>query len=98
MSDGDRKHKRKAISKDGWIASPAGEAIHGCVMVDVSPGGARLWMETTRSTPNEFVLWLTPSGGVQRPCKIRWRTENEIGVQFLSKHEMRGEQQVGNIE
>lgn len=83
MSDGDRKQKRKAMTKDAWIASWSGDAIQDCVVIDISPGGARLWVKTASHTPDEFLLWLTPTGGVRRSCKVRWRTENDLGVQFL---------------
>jgi PilZ domain len=52
-------------------------------MLDVSSGGAKLQLQAPIEVPDDFILVLSKNGQVCRRCKIAWRSETEIGVQFV---------------
>lgn len=56
-------------------------------MRDISDTGARLLIEEPRDSeiddfPSEFILTISKSGNVYRRCKLVWRRNNELGVNF----------------
>jgi PilZ domain-containing protein len=53
-----------------------------CVILDISQGDARLPVGPLPVTEN-FTLLLSANGSVRRACKVAWRREDEIGVEFL---------------
>jgi hypothetical protein len=57
-----------------------GSAVIDCAILDVSDRGARLELSTTEELPSDFVLKLTE--GDRRECKVVWRDENGVGVEF----------------
>jgi hypothetical protein len=62
-------------------ATPLG----GCLIIDISEGGARLRHPRPGELPQSFGLLLTPNGYAVRRCKVRWRSATEVGVQFEKK-------------
>ena len=63
-----------------------GGAILDCRVVDISKLGAKLRVEAAHLLPDSFLLLLTPSGHPARRCRIRWRSDAEVGVEFLPEH------------
>jgi hypothetical protein len=55
-----------------------------CVIRDMSPAGARLRLPSTVGVPAAFQL-LLDRDRCQRPCKVVWRSETELGVAFETK-------------
>jgi hypothetical protein len=51
-----------------------------CVLVDLSNGGAKIAGIRAHTIPDEFRL-RTPLGD-RRSCRVLWRTEDALGVQF----------------
>ncbi len=58
-----------------------GSAVIDCAILDVSDRGARLELSTIEGLPTLFSLRLTE--GNRRDCKVVWRDENIVGVEFL---------------
>jgi hypothetical protein len=52
-------------------------------MKDVSATGAKLVLLEQSEIPDEFTLLLSKYGNVRRRCKISWRSETAVGVQFV---------------
>jgi hypothetical protein len=52
----------------------------GCIVRNVSDGGARLEVASVRGVPDAFDL-LVPKHRPQR-CRVAWRSLKEIGVEF----------------
>ena len=73
-----RKAPRAAQLATGQILF--GSAILHCAIVDLSDHGACLELSTTNGLPSEFVLRLTE--GNKRQCRVTWRDNNRIGVEF----------------
>jgi hypothetical protein len=57
--------------------------IAPCKVSNISDTGAKLTFEECTETPDAFVLMLVQSGSVQRRCIVRWRSGNDIGVEFV---------------
>ncbi len=48
------------------------------------PRRARYWrLPEPDGVPDEFILALSSDGAARRRCRVAWRTENQIGVEFL---------------
>jgi len=69
-----RKNFRRSISYPAFIdlgdGSPSQE---GALLAVAEPDGV----------PDEFILALSSDGAARRRCRVAWRTENQIGVEFL---------------
>ena len=61
---------------DGAVVAP-------CTLANVSASGAKLTLKTPVEVPDTFTLVLSKGGAVRRQCEVVWRTEKEIGVQFV---------------
>ena len=83
MSYEKRVDKRQELSWVGEIFGLDGVNFGGCKIFDISASGARLVLRGETQVPDEFVLLLAKDGSVQRQCRVRWRTDAEIGVQFV---------------
>lgn len=79
-----RKHPRRNVQQFGMILNSDGSAPVRCTMVDVSASGARLRLNAASEVPDEFTLVLSKAGRVRRRCRIVWRREELMGIQFLS--------------
>ncbi|GEP06860.1 hypothetical protein [Methylobacterium oxalidis] len=54
----------------------------GCLLLDRSCTGGRLRVESNALVPDVFTLKLLTDER-QQPCRVAWRKQNEIGVEFL---------------
>ena len=84
MPSDKRKSPRKKISAVVFLYTTEGWPLGECVIKDISTGGARLAHALSDEIPAEFLLSFSRDGKVRRRCEVRWRTEKEIGVRFLS--------------
>jgi hypothetical protein len=79
--------KRKSLRRS--IAYPVSIEIGGdappvpCTLCDASQHGAQLAVANPSSVPNEFILSLSADGAVRRRCRVIWRAESSVGVEFL---------------
>lgn len=78
-----RRAKRTPRRNAAWIER-AGEGAHiPCVLWDLSEGGARLAAPHTGELPPAFKLLLSRDGSSQRLCRVVWRSDKQLGVQFI---------------
>jgi uncharacterized protein (DUF2336 family) len=82
-----RKHVRRTVNLRVGFASYDGILIGQCTVVDVSGGGARLKTDSSVTLPDEFDLFLAANGETRRRCKVQWRSDHALGVQFLTRQE-----------
>jgi hypothetical protein len=73
-------HYTASILTDGK-ASPC-----RCAIADVSETGARLVLERACEVPERFILLLSRSGDARRHCRLIWRDDLTIGVEFPAPH------------
>jgi hypothetical protein len=85
MVDNKRKVQRQPMSYAAWIAQE-GKPLRRCVVADISETGARLKVEELESIPEEFILVLSRRAGTRRRCRVAWRNEGHIGVEFPDSH------------
>jgi PilZ domain-containing protein len=79
-----RKNERRPVNLMAVIlAEGDGTAICQCTMADISQGGTKLIVEQPSLIPESFVLVLSRGARIHRKCKVRWRSEIAIGVEFI---------------
>jgi hypothetical protein len=83
-----RRSKRKPKRHAAWISLNSTSAHIPCVLWDISDGGARLAAPRSNVLPAMFNLILSKDGSSQRLCKVVWRNEAQVGVQFLDDQDV----------
>jgi hypothetical protein len=77
-----RKHPRRKVHMA--VKMDTGHSqLRDCIMLDISPGGARIAIDDPQNVPDEMKIWLTSHGGPYRHCRLVWRSDAEIGVRFI---------------
>lgn len=54
-----------------------------CTISDISHTGARIALDNDEELPDRFILLLTKGGGARRLCRVVWRAELTLGVEFI---------------
>jgi hypothetical protein len=78
-----RKNLRRSIAYPAFIVLADGSPPRECTFCDASQEGAQLAVVEPDSVPDEFILALSADGAARRRCRVAWRAENQIGVEFL---------------
>ena len=74
------RHRLYSIAK---IKIGAGIPPRDCLVIDISDGGVRLFLDGFEA-PNEFVLLVSCDGVVRESrYKVVWRHGHEVGAEFL---------------
>jgi PilZ domain len=79
-----RKHRRQKLHYNAYVDLCDGMPVPACRLVDVSEHGAQLTLASAADLPDQFVLLLAESGKVRRQCRVAWRSEKQLGVQFVA--------------
>jgi len=53
------------------------------MVADISKTGARILAHTKNPPPDEFLLVMTRDGNVRHHCRVTWRADGEVGVEFV---------------
>ncbi|MBI3704512.1 MAG: PilZ domain-containing protein [Rhizobiales bacterium] len=77
-----RKSARQIIQLNAIIERAPNLLPLSCLIVDMSVMGARI-STSNAALPNEFTLLLSRDGPVRRNCKVVWRHDFTVGVQFM---------------
>lgn len=78
-----RRTKRIPRRSAAWIELVGEGARIPCVVWDISDGGARLAAPRPGELPPEFKLLLTRDGVSERVCRVVWRNDKQLGVEFI---------------
>ena len=81
MASEQRHHTRAHVLRRGKIVFRRGYGVIDCVVLDVSPDGARLRVGVWLALPDRFELRI--DNGVIHEAQVRYRHRDEIGVQFI---------------
>ena len=81
MFEDRRASPRRVVDCPGSIVPSAGADKLDCVIADISDGGARLVVPA--GVPEEFSLVIDDGTGAEQSCRVVWRLDDEIGVEFL---------------
>jgi len=76
-----RRYHRIRIQKDAKIVIGT-LSVLDCVVRDLSSTGARIEIAAAADLP-EAVDVTFDGGHTFRPCRLRWRSPNETGVEFF---------------
>jgi hypothetical protein len=77
-----RDSRRRTVRYPASIDLGDGSPPRQCTLCDASEGGAQLLVDDPASLPNRFTLVLGYDGTARRNCRVMWRSETQIGVQF----------------
>ena len=84
MQPGDKRKKlRRSISYPAFIDLGGDLAPVRCTLCAASQEGAQLAVEDPNGLPNEFILALSSDGAARRRCRVVWRADGQIGVEFM---------------
>lgn len=72
-----RRYERCTMFKPAHIVT--GDAVHDCVLLDSSPGGAQVYLITPSELPDLVTLSLP--GGESRAMRRRWQRGSHIGFE-----------------
>jgi hypothetical protein len=72
-----RKAARTTVRRIGWLTRARGEQIRECMVWDESDTGMRLIVDAPNEIPDTFYVYPTLR------CRVIWRAEKQIGVEFL---------------
>jgi hypothetical protein len=81
MVDERRTRKRTRVLRSAKIIVPRRSPVIHCTVQNITGGGARLKLANTSGLPETFDLTFE-HGRTRRPCRVIWRTDNELGVCF----------------
>ncbi len=82
-----RQRSRTEVRYVAWVDVGDGLPMHECILRDISARGAKLGIMTStpNALPNEFTLLLSPDGRVRHRCRVAWRSDENMGVEFLDR-------------
>jgi hypothetical protein len=78
-----RKNLRRSIAYPAFIDLGDGSPAIECTLCDASQEGALLAVAEPDSVLDEFILALSSAGAARRRCRVAWRADNQIGIEFL---------------
>jgi hypothetical protein len=84
QTDDPRGSPRALVRRCGWFVKSVGEQLRECTVWDLSQTGARLVVDAPETIPDVFHIYMTLDFSSRRQCRVVWRSERQIGVEFVS--------------
>lgn len=78
-----RRSIREYVDFPAWIDVGDGSQPRSCTVLDVSEDGARVMVASPVELPKEFWLVLSKDRTRRRHCRMVWRSDTQVGVQYL---------------
>lgn len=78
-----RKKPRRSVTYPAYLDLGDGSPVRVCTLCDASEEGAQLAVADPQGVPDVFILALSADGAARRHCRVVWRTEMQIGVEFV---------------
>src|SRR5262245_28407899 len=79
-----RRNPRRFINQPALLKTIENLSLLGeGTILDISEGGARVRVERRAEIPDCFVLVLSAHAQTFRLCQVRWRSEDELGIEFM---------------
>jgi hypothetical protein len=78
-----RRNPRRSITYPAFIDLGDDKPAVECTLCDASQEGAQLAVANPEQLPNEFILALSSDGAARRRCRVMWRVDCYVGVEFL---------------
>jgi hypothetical protein len=86
-----RKNVRRALSYPAQVDIGDNSPPRQCMLNDVSEDGAQIAIEDASGLPNLFILIMGFDGTARRRCRVIWRSETRIGVEFVGARQLKPE-------
>jgi hypothetical protein len=83
MSIEERESPRSNLQCSAWVELGGTLPRRECILSDVSDRGARLTLAAPNDLPEEFELLFSADGNRHRYCRVVWRSDAQVGVEFL---------------
>jgi hypothetical protein len=78
-----QREPRRLHKQPAWISVDDGITKLECVVLDVSPGGARIVTDAALDVRDRFGLALVPDHPNRQPCEVVWRRGKTYGIKFV---------------
>jgi hypothetical protein len=78
-----REPRRQADRQPAWITVDDEMTKRECLVLDVSPTGAKIMTDAPIDVRDRFGLALVPAHPKRQPCEVVWRRGNSCGIKFL---------------
>ena len=78
-----RKHFRVEWNSPATIYD--GQLPRCCIVSNFSNGGAKIVGVNATTIPDEFMLRITPGHGRIHKCRVLWRSDDAMRVQFIDR-------------
>ena len=78
-----RAYPRRPVLRGGKLILNHGRNLLDVQVRDISEGGCRIRTGNPALLPDRFTIRIVGLSG-ERPCEVRWRSEQELGVRFLN--------------
>src|SRR4051812_14925107 len=85
MSHERRREVREPANYSCWLSTESTSRLIQGRVSNISAGGAMVVCPAQAEIPDSLELYMTPDGKVGRRCKVVWRSDNAIGLQFLAR-------------
>ena len=82
-----RSKSRHRVIRTAWVRTEDDPLPSVGVLWDISEGGARLGIARPETLPNEVVVSLDRSDSVGVVCRVVWRAQDQVGLQFIARAE-----------
>ena len=80
--DEKRESERREINEMAWIVDPDVGHPNECSLRNISTRGALIEMAQVMDLPN-YLLIILPGEDYAMECRVTWREERNLGVEFL---------------
>jgi hypothetical protein len=80
-----RDVQRTKVLRSAKIIAPRRSSVIHCTVQNLTSSGACLKLANTWGVPEHFELTFE-HGRTRRPCRVVWRTTDQLGVAFQSEH------------
>ena len=81
-----RRNPRKTLFRLAWIYSGQRSEVVECAVDDISHNGAKLVVTEAKQLADEFSLLFCRDGRVARNCRVAWKLNNQVGVEFTGRN------------
>ena len=85
MTENRRKHPRREVNLLCWLGAANEPPVIRARVRNISEGGAKVIYPPNTEVPDTIDLYMTADGKVGRRCKVVWRSEDSMGVMFVSR-------------
>jgi len=79
-----REPRRQMRKRTTWMTIDNGLTRIECIVLDVSPGGAKIATDAALDIRDSFELALVPEHTTRQACEVVWRRGKTYGVKFLA--------------